>query len=191
MSWTTYETNGFYDELFEADGVPRQSARPLLERIQSLNDREILRRQKAAEAALREAGITFTVYGERKGTERIFPFDIIPRIVEADDWRVIESGLKQRIEALNLFIDDIYHDQKIIKDGIIPAELVLDGGTYRPECAGLNPPRGIWCHITGTDLIRHSDGQVYVLEDNLRCPSGVSYVLETDRFSSAPSRAES
>ncbi len=178
MSWTTYETNGFYDELFEADGTPRPSARPLLERIQSLNEREISRRQKAAEGALRETGITFTVYGERKGTERIFPFDIIPRIVEADDWAIIEAGLIQRIEALNLFIDDIYHDQKIIKDGIIPAELVLDGGTYRPECAGLNPPRGVWCHITGTDLIRHSDGKVYVLEDNLRCPSGVSYVLE-------------
>lgn len=178
MSWTNYQTDGFYDELFEANGVPRASAKPLLDRINSLSDREISRRQKAAEGALREAGITFTVYGDQGGTERIFPFDIIPRIVEAPDWAIIESGLKQRIEALNLFIDDIYHEQKILKDGIIPRELVLDGGTYREECLGLNPPRGIWCHITGTDLIRHSDGKVYVLEDNLRCPSGVSYVLE-------------
>jgi uncharacterized circularly permuted ATP-grasp superfamily protein len=118
------------------------------------------------------------VYGEKRGIERIFPFDIVPRIVEPADWETIESGLRQRVEALNLFIDDIYHDQKILKDGVIPTELITSGQTYRPECAGLNPPRGVWCHITGTDLVRNGDGQIYVLEDNMRCPSGVSYVLE-------------
>lgn len=178
MDWSNYTTDGFYDEAFVGDGEPRQSAQPLINRIESLTQRSILRRQKAAEAALREEGITFTVYGEDKGTERIFPFDIIPRIIESGDWDRLEAGLKQRIEALNLFLDDIYHDQKILKDGVVPEELVLTGKSFRRECIGLNPPGGIWCHITGTDLIRHSDGEFYVLEDNLRCPSGVSYVLQ-------------
>jgi uncharacterized circularly permuted ATP-grasp superfamily protein len=123
-------------------------------------------------------GITFNVYGEAAGTERIFPFDLIPRIVSAPEWEVIERGLKQRIHALNEFIDDIYHNQKILKDGVIPAEVIQSAAFYRPQCVGINPPRRIWCHITGTDLVRHGDGQIYVLEDNLRVPSGVSYVLE-------------
>ena len=110
--------------------------------------------------------------------ERIFPFDLIPRIVRADEWDWIERGLKQRIHALNEFIDDIYHDQKILKDKIIPEEVIHSATFYRPQCAGINPPRRVWCHITGTDLVRHSDGCIYVLEDNLRVPSGVSYVLE-------------
>ena len=112
------------------------------------------------------------------GTERIFPFDIIPRIVEAADWQYIERGLKQRIEALNLFIDDVYHAQKIVKDRIIPASVIQSATSFLPPCVGLTPPRRLWCHITGTDLVRDRDGQLYVLEDNLRCPSGVSYVLE-------------
>lgn len=178
MDFSGYTTGGFYDELFEADGQPRASAQPLIDRIESLPKGEVMRRQKAAEAALKELGITFTVYGERKGTERIFPFDIVPRIVESSDWQRIEAGLQQRIQALNLFIDDIYHDQKILADGIIPKDLILSGKSYRPECQGLNPPKGIWCHITGTDLVRDGSGDFFVLEDNMRCPSGVSYVLE-------------
>ena len=117
-------------------------------------------------------GITFNVYGEASGTERIFPFDIIPRIVEAADWAYIERGLKQRIQALNLFIDDIYHAQKIVKDGVVPEYLIHSAEHFLPPCVGLHPARGIWCHITGTDLVRDRDGQLYVLEDNLRCPSG-------------------
>src|SRR6266511_5747154 len=123
-------------------------------------------------------GITFHVYGDSAGTERIFPFDIIPRIVGSAEWQWIERGLKQRVSALNLFINDIYHEQKIIKDKVIPEGLIHSARSFRQACVGLNPPRGIWCHITGTDLVRDSGGQIYVLEDNLRCPSGVSYVLE-------------
>jgi uncharacterized circularly permuted ATP-grasp superfamily protein len=118
------------------------------------------------------------VYGDEAGTEKIFPFDIIPRIVPADEWAQIDRGLRQRVHALNLFIDDIYHEQKILKDGVIPTELILSAKSFRKACVGLNPPNGIWCHITGTDLVRGGDGKYYVLEDNLRCPSGVSYVLQ-------------
>jgi uncharacterized circularly permuted ATP-grasp superfamily protein len=178
MDFSAYRTDGFYDELFEADGKARASALPLVERIESLPDGDLLRRQQTAEAALMAMGITFTVYGSAEGTERIFPFDLIPRIVEARDWARIEPGLAQRIRALNHFIDDVYHGQRAIKDGILPAELVQSALGFRRPCVGLDPPRRVWCHVTGTDLVRHRDGHYYVLEDNLRCPSGVSYVLE-------------
>ena len=125
-----------------------------------------------------QLGITFNVYGEQAGVEKIFPFDIVPRIVSATEWTRLEKGLKQRIHALNLFINDLYHGQKILKDGVVPRELILSAKSFRQQCVGWNPPRGIWCHLTGTDLVRHRDGQIYVLEDNLRCPSGVSYVLQ-------------
>ena len=178
MDFRTYQTEGFYDELFEADGKARASCAPLIDRINGLPSGDLLRRQASAEAALLQAGITFTVYGDTEGTEKIFPFDLIPRIVEANDWQRIESGLRQRIEAMNLFIDDIYNDQKIVKDGVIPKYMLESADSFRKQCVGLKPPKGIWIHITGTDLVRDKDGQIYVLEDNLRCPSGVSYVLE-------------
>jgi uncharacterized circularly permuted ATP-grasp superfamily protein len=127
---------------------------------------------------LLKMGITFNVYGREEGTEKIMPFDIIPRIVSAEDWRQIENGLKQRIFALNEFIQDLYNERKILKDKVVPEELILSSRTYRRECEGFTPPRRIWCHVTGTDLVRDRDGRFYVLEDNLRCPSGVSYVLE-------------
>ena len=178
LDFKTYDTGDFYDELIESPGVSRPGARILVERIESLPDGEILSRQKAAESAMYNMGITFTVYGSDEGTEKIFPFDIVPRIVEASDWDYIERGLKQRIHALNLFLDDIYHDQKILKAKAIPEEIIVSATAFRPQCVGLDVPRGIWCHITGTDLVRDRAGQYYVLEDNLRCPSGVSYVLE-------------
>ncbi|MDH5709684.1 MAG: circularly permuted type 2 ATP-grasp protein [Hylemonella sp.] len=178
LDFKSYETTGFYDELIQPTGAPRSGARILVERIESLPDGEIIARQKAAEAAMYNMGITFTVYGSDEGTEKIFPFDIVPRIVEAQDWAYIERGLKQRIHALNLFLDDIYKEQKILKEKVLPAELILSASSFRPQCVGLDVPRGIWCHITGTDLVRDRDGQHYVLEDNLRCPSGVSYVIE-------------
>ena len=178
MRFLDYHADGFFDELFGEDGCPRSSAKTLVRNIEALPDGELLNRQKAAERALLQMGITFNVYGENAGTEKIFPFDLVPRIVPAAEWSRIEKGLKQRIHALNLFINDLYHDQKILKDGVIPRDIVLSSKVYRKECIGFNPPRGIWCHVTGTDLVRHSDGNIYVLEDNLRCPSGVSYVLE-------------
>lgn len=178
MQFTAYDTAGFFDEMFEADGHPRAGAALLVQRIQGLPGGELLQRQRAAEQALLQMGITFNVYGDAAGTERIFPFDVIPRIVEASDWALIERGLKQRIQALNLFIDDIYQAQHIVNDGIIPAFLIQSAKCLLPPCVGLRPPRGVWCHVTGTDLVRDRDGQIYVLEDNLRCPSGVSYVLE-------------
>ena len=178
MRFKAYEVGEFFDELFGEDGEPRASARTLINNIEALPDGELLNRQRAAERALLHMGITFNVYGERAGTEKIFPFDLVPRIVPAAEWSRIERGLKQRIHALNLFINDLYHGQKIFKDGILPPDVVLSSKAYRKQCMGFNPPRGIWCHVTGTDLVRHRDGQIYVLEDNLRCPSGVSYVLE-------------
>jgi uncharacterized circularly permuted ATP-grasp superfamily protein len=173
-----YDPEDFYDELFDAEGKPRPSARLLIEKLQSLPEGDLRLRQKEAEALLLKMGITFNVYGRDEGTEKIFPFDLIPRIVSSDDWKQIESGLKQRIYALNLFLQDIYNDKKILKDKVVPEDLVLTSRTYRKECEGFTPPRGIWCHVTGTDLIRDRDGRFFVLEDNLRCPSGVSYVLE-------------
>ena len=173
-----YNTDGFYDEMFAPDGSPRPAAQMLVERIETFPEGELARRHIAAEHALLRMGITFNVYADEQGIEKIFPFDLIPRIIDANEWEWIERGLKQRIHALNLFIDDVYHDQKILKDGVVPADVVLSSERYLQPCIGLDPPRGIWCHITGTDLVRDGDGQIYVLEDNLGCPSGVSYVVE-------------
>ncbi|WP_432822032.1 circularly permuted type 2 ATP-grasp protein [Trichloromonas sp.] len=178
MRFQDYDTGGFFDEMFDEKGQPRPGTEAVVDRFNALPLEELKRRQQAAEKTLLKMGITFSVYGDEQGTERIFPFDIVPRIIPHNEWIEIESGLKQRIRALNMFIDDLYHDQKILKDGIIPEDLVLSASGFRKECMGLNPPGGIWCHITGTDLVRGGDGKFYVLEDNLRCPSGVSYVLE-------------
>jgi uncharacterized circularly permuted ATP-grasp superfamily protein len=178
MKFDGYDTEGFYDELFTPQGQPRAGAELVVERINALPEQELQRRQIAAEKALLNLGITFNVYNNEAQTEKIFPFDIVPRIVPAAQWQRLEQGLKQRIRALNLFINDIYNEQKIIRDNIIPADLVFSADGFRKPCLGIKPPHGIWCHITGTDLVRGADGEFYVLEDNLRCPSGVSYVLE-------------
>lgn len=181
MKFENYDPGQFYDELFQAPGQPRPDAIPLVDRIEALPTEEVQRRHRAAQVALFKLGVTFNVYDDDQGTEKIFPFDIIPRIVSADEWAVLERGLKQRICALNHFLADVYGDQKIINDGIIPRELVESASGFHPACMGLKPPQGIWCHITGTDLVRDDAGDWYVLEDNLRCPSGVSYVLENRR----------
>ena len=178
VSFADYDPGRYFDELIDSQGQPRPGAELLVQLIEAIPPGELRRRQDAAEKALFRMGVTFAVYGDTRGTEKIWPFDIIPRIVSSQEWKQIESGLKQRITALNMFIDDVYHDQRIIKDGVIPAEIVLGATSYRQACQGLNPPRGVWCHITGTDLVRDHEGQVYVLEDNMRCPSGVSYVLQ-------------
>ena len=177
-TFKTYDPGDYYDELIDATGSPRSGAQLLVDKIESLPPGDLAIRQKAAEALLLKMGITFNVYGRDEGTEKIMPFDIIPRIVSSSDWQQIESGLKQRIFALNEFIQDVYNDKKILKDKVVPEDLVLTSRTYRKECEGFTPPRGIWCHVTGTDLVRDRDGRFFVLEDNLRCPSGVSYVLE-------------
>jgi uncharacterized circularly permuted ATP-grasp superfamily protein len=176
-----YDPGDFYDELFVAKGHPRPDALPLIERINTLGEGELFQRQEAAQNALKRLGATFNVYGDTQGSERIFPFDIIPRIVSAQEWAFLQLGLKQRIYALNLLIADLYDGQKIIKDGILPEELIGSAKNFLPPCFGLKPPRGIWTHVTGTDLVRDRDGRWYVLEDNMRCPSGVSYVLENRR----------
>lgn len=178
MHFDNYDTGGFFDEMMTADSSPRAGAALLVRRINALQVDELQRRQHAAEQALLQMGITFNVYGDTAGAEKIFPFDIIPRIVEAADWAMIERGLIQRMEALNLFIADMYAAQHIVRDGIVPAFLIQSAKGFLPPCIGIQPPKGIWCHINGTDLVRDRDGQIYVLEDNLRCPSGVSYVLE-------------
>lgn len=178
MMLDTYQTDGFYDELFERDGTPRAGAVRLVNTLKTLGSDDLRLRQQAAESTLMNLGITFNVYGSDAGVEKIFPFDIIPRIVEHVEWHTLQTGLYQRIKALNLFLNDIYHEQKILKDGVIPEFVITSSKAYLPECKGLKPPEGIWCHVTGTDIIRDKDGTFYILEDNLRCPSGVSYVLE-------------
>jgi uncharacterized circularly permuted ATP-grasp superfamily protein len=150
----------------------------LIEQLNSMVMDDIVHRQQSMDRALMQMGITFTVYGAAEGTEKIFPFDLIPRIVESFEWGHIEAGLKQRIRALNHFIHDVYHQQEIVNEGVVPRDLLIQAKSFRQQCVGLNPPGEIWCHVTGTDLVRHSDGAIYVLEDNLRCPSGVSYVLQ-------------
>lgn len=178
MNFEKYDCQGFYDELIALDGTPRPESLPLIERINALPSQDLRRHQKAAENALYQQGITFSVYGDKKGTEKIMPFDILPRIITAKEWEVLERGVKQRIKALNLFIGDIYSEQKILKDNIVPKDLILSSECYLKQCKGLKPPKEVWIHITGTDLVRDCSGTFYVLEDNLRCPSGISYVLQ-------------
>ncbi len=167
-----------FDETFSAPGSPRDACAPFARRLREFSDQELSSRQESAEYLLRDLGITFTVYGHEAGTEKIWPFDLLPRIIDGSEWDSIERGLKQRIEALNLFIDDVYNDQKILKDGVVPAGLLEESVNFREQMRGFSPPCGAWCHISGVDLVRAADGQFHVLEDNLRCPSGVSYVLE-------------
>ncbi|MFV0445180.1 MAG: circularly permuted type 2 ATP-grasp protein, partial [Planctomycetaceae bacterium] len=169
-------TTTTYDEFVEPGGSPRNAT--LADALDQVTIAELGDRQRFSELQLREKGITFAVYGHEEGTEKVWPFDIVPRVVSQAEWAHVSAGLKQRIRALNLFLDDIYGPQQILKDRVIPRELVLTAKTYRKQCEGFRPPKGVWTHITGTDLVRHADGKVYVLEDNLRCPSGVSYVLE-------------
>lgn len=180
MNFEHYNSNAkdFYDELVNDDGSAREEAINLIEHIKSLPKNDMNRRQKFAEKALYQQGITFNVYKEKKGTEKIMPFDIIPRIITSKEWLKIEKGLKQRIKALNLFIDDVYNEQRIFKDKIIPKNLITSSECYLKQCKGISPPKKIWIHISGTDLVRDKTGEFYALEDNLRCPSGISYVLQ-------------
>jgi len=179
INWKEYEVGHFFDELIQTNGKPRSSAAALASYLTSLASEELESLRAASELSIKEMGITFTVYTQEEGSiDRSWPFDIIPRIIAKSEWDGIEKGLKQRVQALNLFINDLYHDQKIIKDKVFPAELLANSVNFRKECMGVNPPLNIWAHICGSDLVRDGDGTMYVLEDNLRVPSGVSYMLE-------------
>jgi len=178
INWQDYNSPGFYDELIGAPGVPRPAARILCDYLASLNDDELSERKTAAELAIQVMGITFTVYTEGGSIDRAWPFDILPRIISRQEWQRTEAGLKQRVQALNLFIDDLYHEQKVIKDKIFPADVLAESVNFRRQCVGIKPAHGVWAHICGSDLVRDKDGVLLVLEDNLRVPSGVSYMLE-------------
>lgn len=173
-----YDTSLFYDEYFDANGRARPEADIILQLIRQTSVDDLRQHQAAAEALLMHLGITFQVYGDVRGSEKTMPMDILPRIVRGSEWDQLERGLLQRMTALNLFLGDIYGPQHILADGVIPREVIFSAKAYRPECHGLTPPGDVWCHINGVDLVRDSDGTLYVLEDNLRCPSGVSYLLE-------------
>ena len=172
-----YQFDSAYDEMFKAPGTPRPHYRALFQTLLDLPSEELRKSQQAAELSFLHQGITFTVYGNSEGTERVFPNDLLPRIIPHAEWRKIETGLTQRIAALNLFLEDIYHNGRILSDGIVPKELVYTCRHFRREMRGLNVPRGIYVSICGTDLVRLPDGSFAVLEDNLRVPSGVSYML--------------
>lgn len=176
--WTHYQANKAYDEMISADGAARPLCATLGQYLNDLGTEALKGRRSAAEAAILEMGITFTVYSERGNIDRAWPFDIIPRLIEYHEWKRIEAGLTQRLKALNCFINDVYNEQAILKDGIVPADLIHSSGNFRQECVGIQPKFNTWANICGSDLVRADNGTVYVLEDNLRVPSGVSYMME-------------
>jgi uncharacterized circularly permuted ATP-grasp superfamily protein len=174
-----YDLGDFFDEMFEAPGMPRRHYRLLAERLAGMSRGQLEERVRVANAFFLTQGIGFTVYGDEAGTDRIFPFDLVPRIVPADEWELIERGLVQRLRALNLFLADVYHRQEILETGTVPPELVFGSRNFRREMIGVDVPGGVYAHVGGVDLVRDGDGRYLVLEDNLRTPSGVSYMLES------------
>ena len=176
--FSCYDKGAFFDEMFKGEKTPFPHYEHLLQMFGALDEAALTERQRLVDDGFLEEGITFTVYGDNEGTERIFPFDLIPRIIPNSEWTMIEQGLTQRIIALNLFLNDIYNDEQIIKDGIIPEDVVKKAAHYRPEMVGVDVSKDIYIQICGTDLIRDDAGNYLVLEDNARCPSGVSYLLE-------------
>ena len=178
INWETYPADQAFDELIDSQGTVRSYGQSLAQVLSALSMQDLRERQKAAESAIIETGITFTVYSEGENIDRAWPYDIIPRIIDGRTWDAVNAGLRQRMLALNLFIADIYGQQRIIKDGVFPPELLANSANFRKECVGVEPPHGVWAHICGSDLIRDHLGQFLVLEDNLRVPSGVSYMME-------------
>ena len=176
--WGEYQSEQHFDELISAEGEARHAASKLVKHIAEMEPSELDKRRQMAEASIQEMGISFTVYTEEGNIDRAWPFDIIPRTIPSDEWQQVADGLKQRLRALNMFIDDLYHDQKIIRDGVIPEHVIMGSKNFLPECVGVSPAHGVWAHICGTDLVRDGEGKFFVLEDNLRVPSGVSYMLE-------------
>jgi uncharacterized circularly permuted ATP-grasp superfamily protein len=166
------------DELIDRDGKPRPVAAALMAMLDRLGPKELTELQRVAEIEILTMGITFTVYSDGANLDRAWPFDLIPRVISGDEWSLVERGLIQRLIALNRFIDDVYNEQRVIADGVFPVELLTGSTNYRAQCRGVHPKFGVWAHISGSDLVRDDDGAMYVLEDNLRVPSGVSYLLE-------------
>ena len=181
VNWKTYNAGPFFDELISSPGYARKPARRLASYLQSLNHEDLLQKKTAAELAIKTMGISFTVYSDAGNIDRQWPMDIIPRLIAASEWDRTSRGLEQRLRALNCFIHDIYNEQKILQDKLLPPELILASGNFRKQCVGIKPRYKVWAHICGTDLIKDQHGRFYVLEDNLRVPSGVSYVLENRR----------
>jgi uncharacterized circularly permuted ATP-grasp superfamily protein len=179
IDWKRYPNEGVYDEMVAPSGRVRPGAGRLAQTLTRFTDEEIAHRRAAIELAIKEMGVTFTVYTEAEGSiDRSWPLDLIPRIIRRREWDEIERGLIQRVRAPNRFIDDLYHDQQCIADGVFPASLLENSANFRPQVMGVDPPLGVWAHVCGSDLVRDGEGRVYVLEDNLRVPSGVSYMLE-------------
>jgi uncharacterized circularly permuted ATP-grasp superfamily protein len=177
----SYEHHGFFDEMFTSGGDVRDHYRGLFEQLAAVSPEDFEARRRAADLSFLHQGVTFTVYSEDEGIERVFPFDLVPRVIPAAEWLHLERGLHQRVRALNLFLHDVYHDQRILADRRIPADLVLGARHFRPEMMGVDVPLDVYAHVVGSDLVRDHDGAYYVLEDNLRSPSGVSYMLENRR----------
>ena len=178
IDWSAYDPGEGYDDVIDRSGRPRPAATELARALGALSPQQLAERQQAAENAILEMGITFTVYSEGQNIDRAWPFDIVPRTMARDEWVQIEAGLTQRLRALNHFIDDVYHDQRIVRAGRFPGELIASSKNFLEPCMEANPAHGVWANICGSDLVRDADGTVYVLEDNLRVPSGVSYMLE-------------
>ncbi|MEO3945603.1 circularly permuted type 2 ATP-grasp protein [Gorillibacterium sp. CAU 1737] len=178
---THYAITGDYDEMYSDSAAPRAHYEAIHRLFSRFRPEELLARQKLAERRMVEEGITFTLYSSDAGKERerTIPFDVIPRIIPAEEWSVLEAGLGQRVRALNRFVHDLYHEQAIVKDGVIPRQMIMANRYFRPEMARLQVPGGTYISVAGIDLIRHKDGRYYVLEDNLRCPSGFSYLFKS------------
>lgn len=178
IDWKSYHPGDFYDELISSPGHPRKIARPLARYLASLSDEELRHRQDSVAHAIKTMGISFTVYSDAGNIDREWPFDPIPRIIPDREWQKTARGLEQRVRALNCFIHDVYNAGKVFKDGVVPRELIMESSNYRPQCQGMKPKHEVWAHVCGTDLVRDDKGRFMVLEDNLRVPSGVSYMLE-------------
>ncbi len=181
INWQTYNSGAFHDEMIAGAGRPRTIAAGLAGYLASLDERALDEKKLAARLAIKTMGISFTVYSDGQNIDREWPFDLIPRIISGREWETARRGLEQRVRALNCFIHDVYNDQKIFRDKIIDPALILDSVNFRPQCLGIEPRHKVWAHVCGTDLIRDERGRFMVLEDNLRVPSGVSYMLENRR----------
>lgn len=178
MKWNNYNSGVFFDEVMKSNSQPRAVAKELYKYLESLKKEEVMSRKRASEICIEEMGVSFTIYSDGSNIDRDWPFDIIPRPIPAQEWSVVEKGLIQRIQALNLFINDVYNEQKILKDKLVPRHLIEGSSNYLDACKGITPPHGAWANISGTDLVRDGEGVLRVLEDNLRVPSGVSYMIE-------------